>query len=329
MKRGLGACVGIFSAVAIGASARPASADEAGDIAAARQLGVEGVVLADQGRCAEAIDKLDRSEKLHHAVSVLERLAECQVSLGKLVAGSENLRRVLRESLLPDAPAPFLVAQERAQRVLAETRPKIARLKVVVSAPADADLWVTIDGSPIPAANLNENRPIDPGDHAVKVGAPGFAEAGATVHLTEGGTESIALSLVREPNAAKEPSASAVAARGAAEHPLGRSHVASYVAGGLGVVGLGIGVGFGIAAMGEKSNLERYCVNKVCAPSAQGVINSGTRFGDISTVAFIAGGVGLVAGAVLYFVDFGGGGSRSRAARAYVGPGSAGIVGVF
>jgi hypothetical protein len=327
LKSSLGVCAWILSAIVLGGYASLARADDAGDVAAARQLGVEGVVLAEQGKCAEAVDKLERSEKLHHAVSVLERLGECQVTLGKLVAGTENLRRVVREPLAPDAPAPFVAAQERAQRVLAEARPKIARLKVVVSSPADANVWVSIDGAPISAANLNENRPVDPGDHTIRVGAPGFVEAGATVHVADGGAESVALSLVREPSAAQEPPSVPLPSGVAGDRTVGRSHVASYVIGGVGLVGLAVGAGFGLAAIGDKSNLASACKDKVCPASAQGTLDSGTRMGDISTVAFIVGGAGLAAAAVLYFVDFGG--SRSRAARAYVGPGSVGLAGTF
>jgi hypothetical protein len=316
-----------LSAIVVGAYAPAARGDDAGDIAAARQLGIEGVVLADQGKCADAVDKLDRSEKLHHAVSVLERLGECQVNLGKLVAGTENLRRVVREPLAPDAPAPFVAAQERAQRVLAEARPKIARLKVTVSAPADANVWVSIDGALISAANLNENRPIDPGDHAIKVGASGFVEAVATVHVADGGAESVALALVREPSGTKEALGVQRAAAAPPERPPARSHMASYVLGGVGVLGLAIGAGFGLAAVSDKSNLEGACKDKVCPPSAQGTLDSGTRFGDVSTVSFVVGGLALAAGAVLYFVDFGGG--PSRAARAYLGPGSAGVAATF
>src|SRR4051812_8989456 len=55
--------------------------------AAARALAVEGVKLAQADRCGEAIDKLERAEKLHHAPIVLTRLGECYIKLGRLVEG--------------------------------------------------------------------------------------------------------------------------------------------------------------------------------------------------------------------------------------------------
>ena len=63
----------------------------------ARGLAVEGLKLADAGKCPEAIEKLMRAEKLHHSAIVQGRLGECQIAVGKLVDGTENLRKVMRE----------------------------------------------------------------------------------------------------------------------------------------------------------------------------------------------------------------------------------------
>src|SRR5712671_5018105 len=73
----------------------------ASDIANARTLGVEGVEAADRGDCTTAIDRLWRAESLYHAPTILGRLGECQVALGKLVAGTETLQRVVREPIGP------------------------------------------------------------------------------------------------------------------------------------------------------------------------------------------------------------------------------------
>jgi hypothetical protein len=339
MRRPTRTCsiIGIACALAAsGAGRAAAQEDAAADTAAARKLGWEGLKLADAGNCPEAIDKLSRSEAMHHAVSVLERLGECQVRVGKLVAGIEALRRVLREPLAPDAPAPFVAAQQRAQQVLAEAKPRVARLKVAVAAPASAAIWVTIDGVNEPIANLNSDRFVDPGDHVVAAGAPGFRESKATVHLGEGGADSVALTLEVDPNAAAtppQPSAGATPATPspASAPPAQSNHTAAWIAGGVGVVGLGFGVAFGLGAMGEKNTLDSACTGNVCPASQRGTADTGARLGTISTVGFIVGGVGLATGAALFFLDVGGSSSESSGPRAsaYVGPGSAGVVGAF
>src|ERR1041384_6327106 len=96
-----------FCARALTTANALAQGDEASaaDIAAARSLAVEGVKLAQAGKCDEAVDKLERAEKLHHAPIVLASLGECKGGQGKLVQGTEMLRRVVREPL-PDHPSP-------------------------------------------------------------------------------------------------------------------------------------------------------------------------------------------------------------------------------
>src|SRR5579859_5498883 len=65
----------------------PTRAEEVGaaDIGAARALAVEGIKLADAGKCREAIDKLARAERLHHAPTILVRLGECRAATGRIV----------------------------------------------------------------------------------------------------------------------------------------------------------------------------------------------------------------------------------------------------
>src|SRR5690606_8120785 len=87
-------------------------AQSAEDKAAARTLGTEGIKLANAGDCESAIDKLARAEALYHAPTILGRLGECQVALGKLVEGTENLNRVIREPLPANAPVAFKQARE-------------------------------------------------------------------------------------------------------------------------------------------------------------------------------------------------------------------------
>lgn len=69
-----------------------------------------------------------------------------------------------------------------------------------------------------------------------------------------------------------------------------------------GIVALGVGTGFGIAAMGETNTVHDLCQNNVC--SEQRGIDSAERARDhasVSTAGFASGGVLLALGAVLYF----------------------------
>src|SRR5258706_3323512 len=173
---------------------------QAENVAAARSLGMQGIQLADSGDCKGAIEKLSRAESLYHAPSILGRLGECQVKVGQIVLGTENLNRVVREQLAANAPKAFKDAQERAKGVLNAALPKIARLTVKVE-PADAKSQGTVAGTPIPAALIGVERPTDPGTHEVVVSAPGYLQQKTSVTLAEGGAQEISIKLEKDPNA--------------------------------------------------------------------------------------------------------------------------------
>ncbi|HET7540304.1 MAG TPA: hypothetical protein VFK05_10555 [Polyangiaceae bacterium] len=296
-----------------------AEEDSATEIAAARTLAVDGLKLAQAGKCDEAIPKLERSEKLHHSAIVLSRLGECQVSEGKLVEGTEMLRKVLREPL-PANPSPAQTkAYERAQTVLDAAKPKIAGLTVSVSAPPGAELRLTIDGLVVANTLVDSELPADPGDHVVEASAPGYLKASARVTLGQADKKTIALKLEVDPNApaptpvAPGPEVAAAAAAQAAPKvapapvapppapPKPPNHTAAYVSWGLGLAGVGVGTAFGLMAMNEKHDLEGTCTGNNCPPSNAGAIDSAKQKGNISTAAFAAGGLGLVLGTVFYF----------------------------
>ncbi len=339
---------------------------DAAETAAARSLAVEGVKLADAGRCEEAIEKLTRAEKLHHALVVLGRLGECQVAQGKLVDGTENLRKVLREALPPDAPAVLQKARERAQSVLDRAKLRIAALHIVVKGLEDqAGLNVMVDGQPMNLALLDADRPTDPGEHLVEARAPGFFGANARVNLGAGDRQSIMLLLEPDPNASVASTAGAANPGGApaALQPAGSAmsearlqyrdapvfsgstdrvregeldHTAAYIAWGVGGAALAVGSVFGLIAIDGKSDLDDQCPNNLCPATSSARLDSARGASTAATVLFAAGGASLALGTVLYFVaspsDDGERESSARepsAPRAWIGIGEVGLSGEF
>ena len=335
-----------------------AEEDSATEIAAARTLAVDGLKLAQAGKCEEAIPKLERAEKLHHSAIVLSRLGECQVTEGKLVEGTEMLRKVLREPL-PANPSPALSkAYERAQTVLDSAKPKIAGLTVSVTAPAGADLRLVVDGVAVANTLVDSELPADPGEHVVEASAPGYLKATARVTLGSADKKTVTLKLEVDPNAPAptainaRPEANAAAAtqvkatQAAAPPPVAPapphkspSRAPAYVSWGVGLAGVGVGTAFGVMAMKGKNDLD--CQNDNCPPSSAGAVDTAKRNGNISTIAFAVGGAGLVLGTVLYF-SIGSGSAQAHASsppargfaglqrgRAMIGPGSVQLAADF
>ena len=213
--RCLAGLLGALVALASPAGAGAQDAGSAEETAAARSLALEGLKLADAGRCDDALEKLARAEKLHHAPVVLGRLGECQVARGMLVEGTETLRRVLREALPANPPAVLLKARERAQAVLDRAKGRIGMLNIVLKGgpSSNTGVFVNVDGEPMNLALLEVDRPTDPGFHLVEAGAPGYASTSARVGLTAGDRQSVVIHLEPDPNAAlvEEPPTSSAA----------------------------------------------------------------------------------------------------------------------
>ncbi|HYO96677.1 MAG TPA: hypothetical protein VER33_19330 [Polyangiaceae bacterium] len=307
------------------------------ETAAARALAIDGLKLAQAGKCDEAIPKLDRAEKLHHSPIVLSRLGECHVAQGHLVEGTEMLRKVLREPL-PANPSPALVkAYERAQSTLDWAKPRIGSLTISVTAPADAAASLKMDGKDVPLTLIDTEMPADPGEHVVEVSAPGFLKANVRVSLAASDKKAVSLKLERDPYASapaetatagaerptspppsssNEPATAATAATPRPAAPVTQpNHTAAYVAWGVGGVGIGLGAAFGLITLNDKSELDERCgAGGVCPKSERGAIDAAKRSGNISTVAFGIGGVGLVLGTVLFLAAGGDADEKSATA---------------
>jgi len=322
----------VLVAALVGATlSGPARADEAADTATARALGVAGVALAEAGNCSLAIEKLARAEALHHAPSTAERLGECEIEVGKIVAGTERLQRVIREPLAPNAPPPFVAAVARARTVLDKAMPRIAMLRVDVKAPADAHVAIAIDGEPIPDAVVRDERPTDPGRHEVRATAPGYVPASASVFLADG--ESKTFSLQLSPVASAGPTSSRTPYLVQDSSSSGsHSYAAAITAFAVGGVGLAVGAIAGAEVMSKSSTLSSNCnAGGECPANMQADISSAKTWALISTTSFAIGGTGLLAGIMLLLTQGGSPTPEPKAATVLpvVGGTSAGLRGWF
>jgi hypothetical protein len=292
--------------------ATPASADDAADTATARALGIEGVTLANAGNCKDAVEKLERAEKLHHAPTTATRLGECEIELGKLVRGTERLQRVIREPLSPTAHAAFTAAVARAHKLLETTLPRLATIRVTVNAPPGSHLLMSVDDEPASDAIVDTDRAIDPGPHTIKVSAEGLLTSTASTSLAEGQSRSLLVELHRDPNApvagreADNRSAPPIASE------TKGSKVPAFVAFGASAVGLGVGIYAAVVVDRKTNALSNNCdANHVCPTELQRDIRDAKTWASVSTAGFVTAGVGAAAGVVLLLVS----GSSAKATK--------------
>jgi hypothetical protein len=82
---------------------------------------------------------------------------------------------------------------------------------------------------------------------------------------------------------------------------MGTQKILAIVAGGIGVVGLGVGTAFGIMALSKKSDAQNACPNNCATQDGVNKWSDAASTGNISTIGLIVGGVGIAGGAVLWF----------------------------
>lgn len=172
---------------------RVARAQTAADVAAARELYVEGAALSKEGKWRQAEDRFSRSLQLKQAPITHYMLAVAQQNTGKLVDALENFRAFLAA---PEEPATASL-REPAKQAADELANRVAKVSIAIL-PADLrSAVVTLDGVEVPRAARDRARLVDPGQHELQARAEGWTEASKTFSVGEGETISVMLQLER------------------------------------------------------------------------------------------------------------------------------------
>jgi len=97
-------------------------------------------------------------------------------------------------------------------------------------------------------------------------------------------------------------------------------------AGGVGVAGLAVGTIFGLQSMSKHDDAAAKCPGACSDQAGVDLWNDARSAGNISTIGFVVGGVGLATGAVLWLTAKP---TRTTALRAEVGPATVQIRGTW
>ena len=303
--------------------------------ATARSLADEGITFFDQGKYSDALDRFERADALVHAPTVGLLAARTLEKLGRLVEASERYRAVMNVPLDDKAPDAFRDAQTTASNELAALTPRIPSIEIVIEGPGAEQATVTLDGKPVPKALIGAKTLINPGVHRVEATSPAASDA-QDMKIAEKQAFRAVLKLV--PKTSTPPEVTPPEETKKPLPPGTIQRYAAYGAFGLGGAGLIMGIGAGIAAIGEKSSLDTNCKANPgtpdCTPGTSDFRSATKTYNTdrtLSTVGFVVGGVGLAAGAALFF-------TAPKAPKAdptqasiepWIGFGSAGLRGSF
>src|SRR5579859_4657585 len=123
---------------------------------------------AARGDLRTACAQFAESQRLDPAIGTLLNLADCESRTGKLASALEHVRTARDQMSKVDFRVPF------ASNQIAELEARVPHL-ILVLAPPDAKVRVTLDQVALESASLGVPLPVDPGKHTVTVGASGHA----------------------------------------------------------------------------------------------------------------------------------------------------------
>jgi hypothetical protein len=265
------------------------------DPVAATELFKQGREAMSGGDYKTACPKFAESLRLDAKVGTLLNLAECEEKLGQIAGARQHLQRAID---LARASNDDRLAMATSRYAALDKR--VPRLRVSLSPGAPPGSVVKRDAVTLAQGSLGAELPVDPGEHVVIVSAPGYEAKTFKVDLAEAEHREISV----EPGAV-EVAADGTKSAGASDrgaHASTGSSVRTWglVVGGLGVVSLGIGAVFGGMALSKNSDSKATCDgNNVCDPAGKALRDDARSAGNISTVAFVAGGLVLATGVVM------------------------------
>jgi hypothetical protein len=258
---------------------------------------------------ALACQKFAESYALDETPGTLVNLGSCEEKLGKVSQAWRHLTDAIQQLPSTDDRIPV------ARGLLDGLSKKVARVTISMSNVADgAAVKLRLDGLEIPAKDRKNEQIVDPGEHVVLGHTDDGRDARVVVQAAAGQAVEAALVFpaAEAPRVAPVPSATgASAGAGGAAAPTGAPapgrtrRIVGYTAGGLGLVGLGVGAFFGLRARSKNGDAKGICVdNPASCPRAdfdrhEQLVQDGKSARNVALAGSIVGGALLTLGVVL------------------------------
>ncbi len=280
-----GVSVGLLAMSATAALAAPSKADTA----AAQRLFDEGLSLMEAKRYAEACPRLLQSQKLDPGMGTKFRLAECYEAAGLTGSAWRLFTEVAAEARAAGRADRAGQAASKAEAL--KSKVPFVTLQLAPSVASAKGLSLSIDGEPLPGADVRAPIPVDPGARKLALTADGKGTFEKSFRALEGGTEQIA---VRElPDAG-----------------LGSQRIVAIVVGAFGLASVGTGIGVGLLAKSTWDDALVGCSGGVTTKCTDEAIDQGRHaelYSHLSTAAFVVGGVAIAVAPILFFTAPSGG----------------------
>jgi hypothetical protein len=283
------------------------------DQAVAQSLYDQGRALMTAKNFAQACPKLEEAQRLDPSPATEFHLADCYEQVGRTASAWGAFLEVASTSRAAGRPEREKVARERADALA----PKMTKLAINVPGAAQVPgLVVKRNGTIVHEGLWGAAVPVDQGPQAIEASAPGKLPWQSQVQATgEGKTASVDVpplqdapaAVADQAPAAIRPSSASPGTPSSDTTPSNAGHgntqrIVAVAVAGLGVVGVAIGSIFGAGAISKNSDANKdHCAGNACDAAGVSLRQDAVHAGNLSTVAFVVGGVALAGGAVLWF----------------------------
>lgn len=265
------------------ARAAPACAD---DTPIAESLFQQGLGAMERGDYAHACGLLAESQRLDPGGGTLLNLALCHERAGKIATAWARYHDALGIARRDGREDRITFAAEHIKLL----EPRLPRL-AITQTEALAGAHAKVDGVDLAASVWETPSPIDPGEHVLRVEAPGHAPWTTTVTVAEAETRRV--TVPRLPRGALTDTPPPVPGR--------TQRILGWSLSGVGGTAVIAGAVLGALAIGAESTADASCPGSGACSDPRG-LDASTRaraFSTAATISAIGGAIVLAGGIVL------------------------------
>ena len=300
--------------------AQPTTADKA----LATRLYADAEKLMAAGDYAAACPKYGESQQRDPQLGTLLHLADCYEKAGKFMSAWVSFNEAVEAAARKSASGVKETRGQTARERAAALEGKLSNLVIVVTnGDGTPGLEIKQNGSVVGRAVWGTAVPVDPGSYVVTAQAPGKKPWTKTAEVASNGLKvEVNVPVLEDEGPAQGamPPSPAMPPPGALgpTPPMGTAsppapdsvaptaspqRLIGWIVAGAGVVGLGVGTGFGLMSKSKTSERDEICPSSDCPRSKINQYLDAEKQAQsnatVSNVAFVVGGVAIAAGVVL------------------------------
>lgn len=251
----------------------------------ARDLMVAGEAKKNGGDLKGALENFTTADCLAGVPTTALEVARVLKDLGRLVEARETTQRIIKSAVRPNEPPVFGEARVSAAELDKELESRIPTVSIVLeNADTTVATQIIVDTDTLPPTALKAPHPLNAGQHTI-VAKVGTAEMTQQVEVSERDRKTVTFDFKGQ--VGMIPSTST------------KTKVLIFSGFGVAIVGIAVGSVTGIMHLSKMENdVKPNCPGRICPPEHQDDLSSATTLGNVSTIAFVAGGVGLATGIV-------------------------------